>query len=164
MEKKHLENLKSVQEFKKSIGKTHIFIHGLESNIAATEAVLDFTKAKSNPNYNKFKELLDEGGGQKVKVIVPSAYFLAGSALFFLPSVIDAFTETLFGSGYNVLAYSSSNTGDIYGSISMLIQTAGFIWFMRGCVLLAHASHPEQGQEGSKGHGPKGFLFVCSLP
>lgn len=111
---------------------------------------------------NKFKEILDESGGQKPKVIVPVAYFLAGSGLFFLPSMIETFSMTLFGSSYNILAYSSGNRNDIYGSITMLIQTAGFIWFIRGCVLLAHASHPEQGQEGSKGHGPKGFLFVVA--
>ncbi|MDP3706072.1 MAG: type IV secretion protein IcmC [Legionellaceae bacterium] len=110
----------------------------------------------------KFRDIIEESGGQKVKIIVPSAYFLAGSALFFLPTVIDAFSQTLFGSGYNVLAYSSDNMSNIYSSITMLIQMAGFIWFMRGCVLLAHASHPEQGQEGSKGHGPKGFLFIVA--
>ncbi|MDP3051923.1 MAG: hypothetical protein Q8N42_00250 [bacterium] len=59
MKKRQLKNLKSVQEFKKSIDKTHVFIHGLESNIAATEAVLDFTKAKSSPDYKKFKKFLE---------------------------------------------------------------------------------------------------------
>lgn len=59
MKKQHLKNLKSIQEFKKSIDKTYVFIHGLESNIAATEAVLDFTKAKEHLDYYKFKELLE---------------------------------------------------------------------------------------------------------
>lgn len=113
-------------------------------------------------SFNKFKEILQEGGGGHQKITVPAAYFLAGSALFFLPSMMQAFSYTLFGTGYNILAYSSANPYDIYQSIGMLVQTAGFLWFIRGCVLLAHASQPEQGQEGSKGHGPKGFLFVIA--
>ncbi|MDP3561499.1 MAG: type IV secretion protein IcmC [Legionellaceae bacterium] len=111
---------------------------------------------------HKFKEIFTEGGNSQTKMIVPIAYFLAGSGLFFLPTMIDVFSYTLFGSGYNILAYSSVSTYDIYNSMAVLIQTAGFIWFLRGCVLLAHASHPEQGQEGSKGHGPKGFLFIVA--
>lgn len=59
MKKHHFKNLKSIQEFKKNINKTYIFIHGLESTIAATEAVLEFTKAKDNPDYGKFRELLE---------------------------------------------------------------------------------------------------------
>ena len=113
-------------------------------------------------SFNKFKEILSEGGGHQNKIIVPAAYFLAGSALFFLPTMIQTFSNTLFGTGYNILAYSPTNPYDIYHSVSMLIQTAGFLWFIRGCVLLAHASHPEQGQEGSKGHGPKGFMFIVA--
>lgn len=113
-------------------------------------------------SFNKFKEILQEGGSSQNKVVVPVAYFLAGSALFFLPSMMQALSNTAFGTGYNILAYSATNPYDIYHSVSMLIQTAGFLWFIRGCVLLAHASHPEQGQEGSKGHGPKGFLFIVA--
>lgn len=111
---------------------------------------------------NKFKEIFSEGGGGNHKVGVPAAYFLFGSALFFLPSMIQTFSNTLFGTGYNLLAYSESLHFNIIYSVEMLIQTIGFLWFIRGCVLLAHASQPEQGQEGSKGHGPKGFLFVLA--
>lgn len=111
---------------------------------------------------NKFKEILHESGGGHHKLGVPVAYFLAGSALFFLPSMIQALSNTLFGAGYNVLAYSSMNAYDIYRSIEMLVQTTGFIWFIRGCVLMAHASQPDQGQEGTKKQGHKGFLFVVA--
>ena len=59
MKKRQPKNLKSVQEFKKSIDKTYVFIHGLESSIVATEALLEFTHAKENPNYKKFEKLLE---------------------------------------------------------------------------------------------------------
>lgn len=113
-------------------------------------------------SFIKFKELLGDSGGQQPKTIVPVAYFLAGAGMLFLPSMIDTFSMTLFGTGYNILSYSPANQSNINNSIQMLIQTAGFIWFIRGCVLLAHASHPEQGQEGSKGLGPKGFIFIVA--
>ncbi len=106
----------------------------------------------------KFKEMLDELG--RAKYVVPFAYFLAACALFYLPSVIDTFSRTLFGTGYNVLAYTPAARTNVYQAMILLIQTAGFIWFIRGCVLLAHASQPEQGQEGSKGMGPKGLMFI----
>lgn len=107
----------------------------------------------------KLKEAFDESGQQQ-KLIVPLAYLIMGAGLFFLPSLIDSFSTTLFGTTDNVLAYSATNTYDVYSSMTMLIQTIGFIWFVRGCVLLAHASQPEQGREGSKGHGIKGLLFI----
>lgn len=59
MKKEHLKNLKSIQEFKKGIDKTYVFIHGLESTIVATEELLTFTKAKESADYNKFQELLE---------------------------------------------------------------------------------------------------------
>jgi hypothetical protein len=113
-------------------------------------------------SFTKFKEIFSEGGGSQQKGIVPVAYFITGSALLFLPSMMQAVSYTFFGSGYSILAYSSATQYDIYHSVSMLIQTAGILWFMRGCVLLAHASDPEQGQAGSKGHGPKGFLLLVA--
>lgn len=65
MKKKFLKNLKSIREFKQKINKTYIFIHGLESTIGATEAVLDFTKARSSPDYKKFKNLLEFDDSRK---------------------------------------------------------------------------------------------------
>jgi len=136
-----------------SIPAINYFLGGFSYILGVTFVVVSFTK---------LKESIEESGGQHTKLIVPTAYFLAGCGLFFLPSMIDLFSTTLFGTGYNILEYSPANRYDVYGSVTMLIQMAGFIWFMRGCVLLAHASQPEQGQEGSKGHGPKGFLFIVA--
>lgn len=107
----------------------------------------------------KAKEIFNEGGDNG-KYIVPSAYLLTGIALLYLPTSIDAFSTTLFGTQDNILAYSQNNQYDIYSSMIILIQTIGFVWFIRGCILLGHASQPQHGQEGSKGLGPKGLLFI----
>lgn len=108
----------------------------------------------------KLKDNIGEGDGSSESLFIPLAYFSVGVGLLFLPSLYSAFSQTLFGTTDNVLAYSSTNKYDVYNSMTMLIQTAGFIWFIRGCVLLAHSSKPEQGREGSKGLGPKGFFFM----
>jgi len=107
----------------------------------------------------KLKETFSEGG-DNAQYAVPTAYFLTGIGLLFLPSLIDAFSTTLFGTQDNILAYSQNNQYDIYSSIVILVQTIGFIWFIRGCVLLSHASQPHNNQEGGKGMGPKGLLFI----
>lgn len=107
----------------------------------------------------KLKEMFSEGGDNG-RYIIPSAYFLTGIGLLFLPTLMDAFSTTLFGTQDNILAYSQSNQYDIYSSMIILIQTIGFVWFIRGCILLSHASQPQGGQEGSKGMGPKGLLFI----
>lgn len=107
----------------------------------------------------KLKEMFSEGGNN-ARYVVPSAYFLTGIGLLFLPTLINSFSTTLFGTQDNILAYSQNNQYDIYSSMVILIQTIGFVWFIRGCVLLSHASEPQHGQEGKKGMGPKGFLFI----
>ena len=87
---------------------------------------------------------------------IPLAYFGLGAGLLYLPSMLDTLSNTLFGSS-NVLAYSQAyNPGDIYSSMRLLIQTSGLVWFVRGSVLMAHASHP--GEQ----HGPKGLAFICA--
>lgn len=106
----------------------------------------------------KLKESINEG--ESGRLTAPFAYFLTGIALLFLPSMVDAFSTTIFGTQDNVLAYSQSNPYDIYSSIVILVQTIGFVWFIRGCILLSHSSEPHGGQEGRKGFGPKGFLFI----
>ena len=40
--------------------------------------------------------------------------------------------------------------------MGLLIRTAGILWFVRGCVLVAHASEP-----GTQ-EGPKGLAFICA--
>ena len=83
------------------------------------------------------------------------ACILGGVALIYLPSSITVLSTTFFGTS-NILQYTSYNTYSIYGSVKLLIQTSGLIWFVRGCVLLIHAAEP------GKQHGMKGVLFVIA--
>lgn len=104
-----------------------------------------------------------QGGGESdSNMTVPFAFLAMGSALLFLPSMMGALSTTLFGSNSSVLEYSGYKPYDIYGAMTILIETIGVIWFIRGCVLLAHASNPEQGRTGSKGLGPKGLMFIIA--
>lgn len=110
----------------------------------------------------RFKENSEKSGAgeQSQHPAAPYAYLVTGSMLFFLPSMMNALSATLFGSTNNVLQYGGYVPYDVYGAMTILIETIGIVWFIRGCVLLSHASHPEQGQTGSKGVGSKGLLFV----
>lgn len=114
---------------------------------------------------NRLRENHEKGpqsGDPKSKTIVPVAYLMAGAGLLFMPTMFDAFSNTLFGSGSSVLEYAGYQPYDVYSSMTILIETIGIVWFIRGCVLIAHASHPEQGREGSKGFGGKGLLFIIA--
>jgi len=89
----------------------------------------------------------------------PIAYILGGAALIYLPTSARVLSNTLFGStigSNNILQYTKYSTIDLYGSIGVLVQTAGLIWFVRGAILLAHASEP------GKQEGTKGLLFLIA--
>lgn len=103
----------------------------------------------------KLKKIGESRGRSQEKMFVPAAYFLGGSALFFLPTVTAALANTAFGTG-NVLQYTSYNPYDIYSSMRVIIQTSGILWFIRGSVLLMGASKP--GEQ----HGTKGLVFLCA--
>lgn len=94
------------------------------------------------------------GGHSHEKKFIPIAYLLGGSALVFLPSAYQALSNTTFGAT-NILSYSNYSPYDIYSSMGLLIQTAGLIWFIRGCVLLVHSGEPQ-----AKKYGSKGLLFL----
>lgn len=85
----------------------------------------------------------------------PLVYMVGGAVLIYLPTSISVLANTTFGAS-NVLQYTRYNPYDIYSSMKVLIQTVGLIWFIRGCVLLIHASEP--GEQ----HGPKGLAFLCA--
>jgi hypothetical protein len=89
------------------------------------------------------------------KMYAPMMYLLIGSALLYLPSALTALANTAFGVG-NVLTYSNYNPANIFSSMGLLIQTAGVLWFVRGCVLVVQASAPGTQQ------GPKGLVFICA--
>lgn len=110
----------------------------------------------------RLREHHDNGGqgGESAKSHVGYAYILSGGAMLYMPTMMTALSNTLFGSGTSVLEYSGYNPYDIYTSITMLIETIGLLWFLRGCVLLAHSSNPAQGEGNS--NALKGFLFLLA--
>jgi hypothetical protein len=103
----------------------------------------------------KLKKMGAAGGRSHEKMFIPIAYFFGGAALFFLPTMIKVASNTAFGAG-NILRYTNFNSYDIYSAMGIIIQTVGIIWFIRGCVLLVHASEP------GVQHGPKGLAFLCA--
>ena len=86
---------------------------------------------------------------------VAFAYLSVGALLLFLPSTIQVLSNTTFGAG-SIVEYSSFNHFDVLGSMSIIIKTAGVLWFVRGCVLLIHGSEPN-----SK-FGTKGITFIAA--
>lgn len=91
----------------------------------------------------------------KEHMYTPMMYLFMGACLLYLPSALNVAANTAFGVG-NVLTYTEYNPKNIYNSMGLLIRTAGILWFVRGCVLVAHSSQP-----GAK-HGPKGLVFICA--
>jgi len=82
-------------------------------------------------------------------------YILMGSALLYLPTALNIMANTAFGTG-NILTYETLQPTNIYSAMGLLIRTAGVLWFVRGCVLVAHSSEP-----GTQ-EGPKGLLFIIA--
>lgn len=104
----------------------------------------------------KYRDIAEKSGGSSnERVFVPTAYLLSGAALLFLPSALDTVSETTFGASA-VLSYRTYNSSDLLDAITIIVRTAGLIWFIRGCILLAHASEP------GVQHGPKGLTFLIA--
>lgn len=102
----------------------------------------------------KFKQVGESNS--KEGMMGALTFIFIGAVLLFLPSSITVLSNTAFGVG-NILQYSSSNRYDVYGSMGILIQTAGLIWFVRGCVLLVHS-----GDSGAETEGAKGLTFIVA--
>ena len=100
----------------------------------------------------KFKKVSSQGSREHI--FSPIMYFSIGALLIFIPTTLEVMSNTAFGSG-NILAIPF-NKFDVRSSIILLIRTIGLVWFIRGCVLVAHASEP------GKNHGLKGMLFIIS--
>ncbi|RUR20037.1 type IV secretion protein IcmC [Legionella sp. km535] len=105
----------------------------------------------------KFKKIGDHRAqsSSQEKMYTPLMYLAFGAALIYIPTVIHTMANTAFGVG-NVLTYSPPPTPNIYSSMGLIIRTAGVIWFIRGCVLIIHASEP-----GTQ-EGPKGLAFIIA--
>lgn len=89
------------------------------------------------------------------KMFTPMIHILFGAMLIYLPTALDTMANTAFGTG-NILTYAPPTPTNIYSVIGMFIRTAGVIWFVRGSVLVVHASEP-----GTQ-EGPKGLVFIIA--
>lgn len=93
----------------------------------------------------------------QVKMLVPIAYILTGAMMIFLPTMVQVASNSFFGAAnVSVLGYGKFNVLDLNKAMYLLINMAGVIWFVRGCVLIAHGSNP-----GFK-HGKKGWVFLIA--
>lgn len=110
-------------------------------------------------------DLADRSTRQSVRGghYAPVAYLLCGAALLYLPTSIDAFEATLFGSN-SPLSYASNTTNfaqTTAEAITAVVQMAGLIWIVRGLALIAAASDPGFSDPHQKrGHGWRGTFFV----
>lgn len=140
----------NIVEMIENLSRSLFPIQGLVSGLAYLLGIAFFITA-----IQKFRKIGDQRANSSgaEKMFVPTAYILGGVALLFLPTVYTVVSNTVFGVG-NILSYTSYNPYDIYSSMILLIRTAGLIWFVRGSVLLTHAS------ESGKQQGPKGMMFL----
>lgn len=103
---------------------------------------------------NKFKAIGGSKSSQE-KMHVPMMYLVFGAGLLYLPTGMSTLANTAFGVG-NILTYTYNDPYNVLTSMGLIIRTAGVLWFVRGSVLLAHASEP-----GVK-DGPKGLVFIVA--
>lgn len=68
MKKKNLSKLKSLINFKNEVEETHTLIHTLETQIIGTQELLNFTKIKDRPEYDKFKKFFEISKNQEKKL------------------------------------------------------------------------------------------------
>ncbi|MCX7116269.1 MAG: type IV secretion protein IcmC [Gammaproteobacteria bacterium] len=104
---------------------------------------------------DKLRAMSAQGQGGHHQMTIPLLYGLSGAAMLFLPQTITVLTNSTFGSS-SILSYGTPNQPiTVLDATVVLLKMVGFIWFIRGCVLIAHASNP-----GVK-DGPKGAAFAC---
>jgi hypothetical protein len=102
-----------------------------------------------------FKKAANARGRSQDDNFKALAILVAGVFLLYLPTSINVLSNTLFGH-QNILSYSRFQKWNIYDSMGMLLKTVGLIWFVRGCLLMVHASKP------GEPHGLRGLLFVIT--
>lgn len=95
------------------------------------------------------------------RAFIPLTYLMGGLALLYLPSFVHIAQNTFFGLNAP-LAYANwldslrEKYGDPTQVLIRLVQLSGIIWFVRGVVLLVHASEP------GVQHGPRGMAFLVA--
>ena len=103
----------------------------------------------------KLKQRHASRGHSEEKLSSPVGYLIAGAALLFFPSMMVVISNSVFGIS-SPLQYTHYSPNNIYAAMGILLQTAGIVWFIRGCSLLVHGGEP-----GDK-HAKKGFVFLCA--
>jgi hypothetical protein len=104
----------------------------------------------------QLKEAGDKKGGSSGEhLAVPLACIGGGVLLLYLPSSFSALSNTVFGAT-NILSYGDTDPDSLHHALMLLIETTGLLWFVRGTVLLVHASEPGQKQGG------KGMTFLIA--
>lgn len=103
----------------------------------------------------KFKKIADHTtqSPSQEHMYTPMMYLVMGAVLLFLPTAMSVMANTVFGDG-NVLTYTNYDRNNIFSVTGLFVRTAGLLWFVRGCVLVAHSSEP-----GNK-DGAKGLAFI----
>lgn len=93
----------------------------------------------------------------------PLIYFIVAAVFLFVPSALNTFLTTTFGSS-NILQYAPINSSNstlnslfgpdstVGGPLTMIIQTIGLIAFIRGWILIARSAGSGQ-QPGGMGKG-----------
>lgn len=102
----------------------------------------------------KFSEQHHHGAGNE-PMSVGMFYIVGGAVMLFFPSTFNVVSATVFGVN-SPIQYASPHPLDVVSAVILMIQTAGIIWFVRGCSLVVTSSEP--GGE----HGPKGLVFLLS--
>lgn len=94
----------------------------------------------------KFKDVINKSSHDHITR--PIALILSGASLLFLPTMINVWSQTFFGI-QSPLEYSTYSPPIFIASIDILIRTAGIVWFIKGCMLLAHSGD----SNAEKDHG-----------
>lgn len=128
----------------RSLVSVDILISGVSYLVGATMLISGILR---------FRNVASSGGKGEERFQNALAILVIGALLIYLPSSIHVFSYSLFGS-MNILSYSKYSQWTLFDSISILLKTAGLIWFIRGCIMLVHASEP--GEE----HGIRGLVFI----
>jgi hypothetical protein len=103
----------------------------------------------------KLKKDVSSGAQSKDSHFGALSLIVMGSLLLFFPTTVRVLSYSMFGTE-NILQYAHFNRWDIYKSIGVLLQFAGVFWFVRGCIMVVHASSP--GEQ----HGLKGLFYIIS--
>ncbi len=144
-----IDIVKMFTNLAESLGPVQAMVSGLGYVLGLGFVLASLTQ------FHKMADTRTHSGSQG-KMFVPVLYLLMGVGLIFIPTTLSALANTAFGVG-NILAYSDETSGnELVDAVKFLIETTGVIWFVRGSVLLTHASQPGV-QEG-----PKGLTFLVA--